>query len=186
MISPKSFFVRSKWILNNGDINLEIDLFLNEFRDSLESINEKHFFSREMGYQGKLLPELEKRIHIKKIFLGSIIVEQEYQKTLKNHGINIRPDLIIHVPYMDKIHPSRRYGNYVVIQLKLCASEKKAKEDFRKMNLMFNKLDYPLGIFLNINSDKTFFDSYSGDNKERLHCFAVKLSDNKVLIYESP
>ncbi len=164
---------------------MEKDFFLNEFRDSLKAINEKHFFSREMGYQGKLLTELEKRIHIKKIFLGSIIVEQEYQKTLKNHGINKRPDIIIHVPYIEKIHSSRRVGNHVVIQLKLCASEKRAKEDFKKMDLMYKELEYLLGIFLNINSDRTFFNSYSGDYKERLCCFAVKLSDNKVLIYES-
>lgn len=170
----------------NGDINLEKDFFLNEFRNSLKAINEKHFFSREMGYQGRLLSELEKRINIKRTFLGNIAVDQEYQKALKKHGINKRPDLIIHVPYIEKIHPSRRHGNYVVIQLKLCASEKRAKEDFKKMDLMYKKLDYPLGIFLNVNSDKTFFDSYSGDYKERLHCFAVKLADNKVLIFESP
>lgn len=162
------------------------DLFLNAFRDSLKAINEKHFFNTERGYQGRLLSELEKRINIKKIFLGNIIIEQEYQKTLKKHGINIRPDIIIHVPYKEKIHPSRRYRNYVVIQLKLCASKEDAKKDFKKIDLMYNKLDYPLGIFLNINSDKTSFDSYSGDYKERLHCFAVKLSDNKILIYESP
>ena len=172
----------------NGDIKLEKDLFLGLFRDSLKAINEERFFSTERGYQGRLLSELDKRLKIKRILLKGRIVEQEYPKTLKNHGIRIRPDIIIHVPYRAKIHPSRRYGNYVVIQLKLNATEEKAKEDFEKLDLMFNrnKLNYPLGIFLNINSDKTFFDSYSGDYKDRLHYFAVRLSDNKVLICESP
>ncbi len=165
---------------------MENVLFLREFRHSLKAINKKHFFSTERGYQGYLLSELDKRIKKEKIFLEDIIVEQEYQKTSKNHGIRKRPDIIIHIPYREKIHPSRCYGNYVVIHLKLNASEKKAKDDFEKLDSMFDKLNYPLGIFLNINSDKTFFDSYSGDYKDRLHCFAVKLSDNKVLIYESP
>lgn len=168
---------------------LEKDIFLSTFRDSLKAINEERFFSTERGYQGQLLSELDRRLKIKKIFLGDSVVEQEYQKTLKQHGIYKRPDIIIHIPYRDGIHPSRRYGNYVVIQLKLNATnDKKAKEDFDKLDLMFNKnkLDYPIGIFLNINSDKTFFDSYSGDYKNRLHCFAVKLSDSKVLIHESP
>ena len=166
---------------------MEKDLFLSVFRDSLKAINEERFFSTERGYQGQLLSELDKRLKIKKILLRGRIVEQEYPKTLKKHRIKIRPDIIIHVPYRENIHPSRRYGNYVVIQLKLNATKEKAKKDFEKLDLMFNKnkLDYSLGIFLNINSDKTFFDSYSGDYKERLHCFAVKLSDNKVMIYES-
>lgn len=165
---------------------MDKDSFLNAFRDSLKAINKKRFFFTERGYQGRLLSELDKRLKIKKIFPGDIVVEQEYQKTLEKHRINLRPDIIIHVPYRDKIHHSRRYGNYVVIQLKLNASKKRATEDFEKLNSMFdkNKLDYSLGIFLNINSDKTFFNSYSGDYKDRLHCFAVKLSDNKVLIYE--
>lgn len=165
---------------------MEKDLFLSVFRDSLKSINEERFFSTERGYQGQLLSELDKRLKIKRILPGDTVIEQEYQKTLKKHGINIRPDIIIHVPYRDKIRPSRRYGNYVVIQLKLNATEDNAKQDFEKMDLVYSKLDYPIGIFFNIDSDKTFYNSYSGDYKDRLHCFAVRLSDNKVLIYESP
>ncbi len=167
---------------------LEKDLFLSAFRDSLKAINEERLFSTERGYQGQLYSELDRRLKKIIIFPRGSIIEQEYPKTLKKHGIYRRPDIIIHIPYKDRIHPSRRYGNYVVIQLKLNATKEKAKEDFEKLDLMFDKnnLDYPIGIFLNINSDKTFFDSYSGDYKNRLHCFAVKLSDNKVLIYESP
>lgn len=167
---------------------MEKNLFLIAFRDSLKAINEERLFSTERGYQGQLLSELDRRLKTKIILITGIIIEQEYQKKLEEHGIKIRPDIIIHIPFKDKIHPSRNYGNYVVIQLKLNATKDTAIEDFEKLDLMFDKnnLDYPLGIFININSDLTFFDSYSGDYKNRLHCFAVKLSDNKVLIYESP
>lgn len=165
---------------------MESDLFLNTLKNSFAAIDKKRFFNTERGYQGQLLTQLDRRFRLKKILVGGVAVEQEYQKTLKKHGITIRPDIIIHVPYKEEIHTSPRSGNFVVIQLKLNASKEDAIKDFKKMDLMFNKLDYPLGIFLNINSNKTFFDSYSGDYKDRLHCFAVRLSDNKVLIYESP
>lgn len=167
---------------------LEKDIFLSAFRDSLKAINEERLFSTERGYQAQLYSELETRLKINKFLHGGRIIENESQKTPKKHGIYKRPDIIIHIPYKEEIHSSRRYGNYVVIQLKLNANKEKAKDDFEKLDLMFDKnnLDYQIGIFLNINSDKTFFDSYSGNYKNRLHCFAVKLSNSKVLIYESP
>ena len=120
---------------HNGDINLKKDLFLREFRHSLKVIKVKRFFSTERCYQGRLLSELDKRIKIKKILLGEIVIEQEYQKKLKNHGIKIRPDIIIHVPYRKKTHPSPRSGNFVVIQLKLDATEEKAKKDFMEQDI---------------------------------------------------
>ncbi len=160
--------------------------FLSIFRDSIRAITDERYFSTERGYQGHLIAELKGRLNIKLIFIGNPIVEQEYQKTLKNHKITKRPDIIIHIPHERKIYKSRREGNFIAIQIKRKASKKKAKEDFDKIDLMFRELDYPLGIFLNMNSDITFFDSYFGDYKDRLHCFAVRLVDNKVIIHESP
>lgn len=160
--------------------------FLSIFRDSIQAITDERYFSTERGYQGQLLAELNSKLNIEQIFPGNPIVEQEYQKTLDNHGITIRPDIIIHIPYERKIHENRRAGNLVVVQIKREASNDEAKEDFDKLDLMFEKLDYPLGIFLNINSSNTFFDIYSGNYKDRLYCFAVRLVNNKVVIYESP
>ena len=73
-----------------------------------------------------------------------------------------------------------------MIQLKLIASEGAASRDFDNLDLMFEKLKYPLRIFLNINSEKTFYDRYYGNYKKRLHCFAVQLVSNKVVLHESP
>ena len=164
---------------------MDKEAFLVNLRDSIRAITNRRLFSTERGYQGQLITELKNRVNIKQIFSKHAILEQEYQKTLEAHGINIRPDLIIHIPYETGIHNDRRSGNYVVIQLKLNASEEMAQEDFNKLDLMFGEeLDYPLGIFLNINSGKTFFDCYTGDYRERLHCFAVRLVDDEVIIYE--
>ena len=158
--------------------------FLNVFKDSIGAITNGRYFSSERGYQGALCTELSSRANIEQIFSGYAIVEQEYQKTLIAHGINIRPDIIMHVPYKKGMYSNRRGGNFVVIQLKRKASVHKAKEDFDKIDLMFKELDYPLGIFLNINSANTFFEYYMGNYPERLHCFAVTLVNSEVVIYE--
>ncbi len=165
---------------------MDKESFLNIFRDSIRAITDARYFSTERGYQGEVLVELTNRLKCEKIIPNGPLVEQEYQKTSEDHGITIRPDIIIHIPYEKRIHSSRCAGNFVVFQLKLKASEDKAREDFSKLDLMFEKLDYQLGIFLNINSDNTFFDSYLGDYNDRLHCFAVRLVNNKVVITESP
>ena len=161
-------------------------LFLKIFRESIRAITAKRFFSTERGYQGQLVTELNKRLKIEQIFPGMPIVEQEYQKTLDNHGITIRPDIIIHIPHEEGTYQNRRAGNFVVIQLKLRASKDDANDDSNNLDLMFEKLNYPLGIFLNVDSDETFFGNYSGKYNDRLHCFAVRLVNKEVDIHESP
>ncbi len=160
------------------------EVFLNTLRDSIRAITDGRYFSNERGYQGALIAELKSKAKIEKIFSKNAIVEQEYPKTLGKHGINIVPDITIYVPYEKGMYSNRRGGNFVVIQLKRKASVLKAREDFDKLDLMFEKLDYPLGIFLNINSAKTFFESYTGHFPERLHCLAVRLLNQEVVIYE--
>ena len=44
---------------------------------------------------------------------------QEHQKTLRIHGLNIRPDIVIHEPFDPLIHANRRDGNYAVFELAL-------------------------------------------------------------------
>lgn len=163
---------------------MDKETFLNIFRDSIRAITDSRYFSNERAYQAALFAELKNKANIEQIFSSDAILEPEYQKTLRKHRITIRPDIIIHVPYKKGMHSNRRGGNFVVIQLKRKASKSKAREDFDKLDLMFEKLDYPLGIFLNINSANTFFNCYTGDYSERLHCFAVRLVNHEVVIYE--
>ena len=163
---------------------MDKEVFLDTLRDSIRAITDRRYFSTERGYQGQLIAELNSRANKEQILPGKVILEQEYQKTLRKQGITIRPDIIIHVPYEKRMYSNRRAGNFVVIQVKLNATVRKAREDFGKLDSMFQKLDYPLGIFLNINSADTFFDCYTGDYPERLHCFAVRLVSHEVVIYE--
>lgn len=163
---------------------MDKETFLNIFKDSIRAITDERYFLTERGYQCALFAELRNKAHIEQIFSGNAIVEPEYQKTRRKQGIAIRPDIIIHIPYETGIYDNRRSGNFVVIELKQKASESKAREDFNKLDLMFKKLGYPLGIFLNINSANTFSNCYTGDYPERLHCFAVRLVNHEVIIYE--
>ena len=158
--------------------------FFEIFKKSLQSITEPRFFKSERGYQGALIAEMEKHFS-KPLFKGNPIVEQEYQKTLLNHEITIRPDIIIHIPFGRGKVKNRKQGNFIVIQLKLQANESDAIDDFEKIDLMFDKLNYPIGIFLNIDTPNTFFDCYKGDFTDRLYCFFFFLKDEKVIINEN-
>ena len=139
-----------------GDYTVDKEVFLDIFRNSLRAITDVRYFSSERAYQGELLAQMRSRDN-KKIYPDNAIWEQEYQKKLYVHGINIRPDLILHIPYETGIYDNHDSGSFVVIQLKRKAYKSKAEEDFGKLDLMFEKLKYPLGMFLNIDSNKTFF-----------------------------
>jgi hypothetical protein len=152
-------------------------------RESLSQITNSHWFQDERGYQGELLSEIKKRISDQS-WAASAVVQQEYQKRLEEHGLKIRPDLIIHVPFDSKIHKSRREGNFAVIELKINASKAKALEDYQHLSDMCDALDYPLAIFINIGGEKTFFKEYNGTNREKIIAFAVQLIDGEVKLKE--
>jgi hypothetical protein len=156
------------------------------FRDSLSAITDERLFSSERGYQGRLVAELINRLNVMPIFPGDPVVEQEYQKTLRNHGIRIRPDIIIHIPFERGQLQERSEGNFIVIQLKRNSTKRRALDDFNNIDLMFERLNYPIGIFLNIDSENNFFNNYQGNYPDRLHCFAVRLDNNEVIVEESP
>ncbi|MFD0999686.1 hypothetical protein ACFQ21_10225 [Ohtaekwangia kribbensis] len=159
--------------------------FLDIFKETLSSISHPRFFETERGFQGELNARLAQTL--KGIIPDQHVIEEEYQKRFKAHGIRIRPDIIIHTPFQQNAHESRTEGNFAAIQIKLKAGEKDAKEDFEKLDLMFEKLNYPLGIFINISSNETFYEKYEGKYIERLHCFSVELTKSgEVIIDKNP
>ena len=158
-------------------------LFLSFLRETLHSISEPRLFRSERGYQGALLAGLQARLAKHSIWPGDPIVEQEYQKRARDHNLTIRPDLIIHIPYERGSLSSRMHGNYAVIELKRRATREEALEDFKKLGQMCTFLDYPVGVFINIDSDKTYFAEYEGEARERLHALAVELSDGVVVLH---
>jgi len=161
---------------------MENEHLLEVVRESLLSIIHPRFYETERGFQGQLVSNLNARLE--EIGLGNIIVEEEYPKVFKQHGLKIRPDVIIHVPFEESGLESRREGNFVVFELKRSASQKEAFHDFDKLEQMRDALDYPLGIFINVDASDTHLDNYTKRTDIELHSFAVRQENNQVIIHE--
>lgn len=154
-------------------------------RSSLQAVTHPRFFETERGYQGALVAELSSRLRDLVIAGEGALAEQEYQKTVRQHGLRIRPDIIIHAPFDTVRHADRMQGNFVVFELKRKATEEQARGDFDSLLAMMRSLQYPLGIFVNVNSDETYVDAAPRPPTGRLILFAVTLRDGHVHLTES-
>jgi len=144
------------------------EIFLHGTICALRRITHPRFFKDERGFQGELNAQLREAIRGYDL-LDCAILEEEYQKTLKRHGIRIRPDIIVHVPH-ESHGGSVTDRNFAVYYLKRKASLRRAQDDFNDLNLMFDKLHYRLGFFINIGSAQHHLESYNGLFKERIIC----------------
>src|SRR5258708_11082189 len=132
-----------------------MEKFLEAFRDALSAIREPLLFTDERGFQGELLAEV--RLRLPSLGLpGDPIIQQEYQKRCSAHGLTIRPDLIVHIPFERHTTSHRRAGNYVAIEMKVAATPAEAADDFESLRMITEALHYPLAIFLNIGSVETY------------------------------
>jgi hypothetical protein len=102
-----------------------------------------------------------------------------YQKTLPHHGLKIRPDIIVHIPFERGRVERRDQGNFVAMELKLRASENDARGDFENLVQMREVLGYPLTIFINVGSAETFAALCPDAIRGQTICFAVRLEDGK-------
>lgn len=155
---------------------------LDLIRDALRSVRNPHFYSLEQSYQGEFLAEIRRRIPDAGL-PGDAVVQQEYQKRLADHGINIKPDVIIHIP--TRAGGDRRTGNFAVCELDLRAGPKEAQTDFDNLDTAVEHLMYPLAVFLNVDSGRTQANSYGGPFRDRLHCFAVRTANGRLNIAHS-
>lgn len=153
--------------------------------DALGSITAPRFYETERGFQGELLAELHKTIPHHLLPEGAVI-EQEYQKRLQMHGLTIRPDIIIHEPFGEARHRSRKDGNVAVIELKRDASQADAVGDFESLVKMMEVLAYPTAIFINIASETTHAALLPTDWRSRMTCLAVSLRDGKPHVIREP
>ena len=94
---------------------------------------------------------------------------------MADHGIAIRPDLIVHEPFDAQRHHHRDEGNFVVVELKRRGSRAQALGDFDSLRAMFDALNYQLGIFVNIDAKKTFAVEVPQPLRGRVVCYAVQL-----------
>ena len=126
--------------------------FLRILRESLEAITEPRFFETERGFQGELLAELRARLREAR-FPGDPIVEQEYQKRMREHGIRIRPDLIVHIPFERGLTRVRSDGNFVAVEIKRDINDVPAA--FANLAVIERALDYTLTVLVMVNSPDT-------------------------------
>lgn len=147
--------------------------------EAMAQITDSRFFKSERGYQGEFLAEIKTRL-AKAGLPNNPIIEQEYQKRALVHGTNIRPDLIIHVPFERDQATNAQQGNFMAIELKLQATKKTATEAFESLALLKEKLDYPLTVFININSKETYSHLCPPSIAKQTKCYAAKLISGKV------
>jgi len=147
---------------------------------AIAQIKHPRFWETERGFHGEFHAVLREILISERIIAyAGPILEQEYQKS-RHHGISQRPDSILHLP-ANQWGLKRNEGNFAVWALKYRSSESEATADFRRLNEMFTKLKYPLGFFINVDSERTFEDVYRGGYAERVHCISCRLNADGTL-----
>jgi len=151
--------------------------------DALNSINHIRLFKSERGFQGRLFCELQSILDSSGIVPEDSILEMEYQKSSR-HSTKQRPDIILHIP--TEVSGEEVYkNNFAVWALKREATKKGAIEDFEKLDKMSRDLSYPIGFFININSDRHHLENYKGDYPDRIIAFAVRLNSGIVSLKQA-
>ncbi len=153
-------------------------------RESLSQITNSRFFQTERGYQAELYAEIRKRLPAIRGLHEDVIIEQEFQKRANAHGLTLRPDLIIHVPFDNGRHSDRREGNYICFELKLRATAAEARSAYQHMSRLMQHLNYPVGIFVNIDSTQTHISETPKQTEGRFFGFAVSLPNGVVQLHE--
>ena len=152
--------------------------FISKLEIAISKVNHSRYFESERGYQGALIAALQHEMS--EFIWDEAIIEQEYQKRIREHGIRIRPDIIIHVPFNPDSTNTRGDGNFVVFELKLNATESSAVTDYQNLSMMCDELNYPLAIFMNLNGSETYLNNYQGRNRNKIIAYSIKLVDGTV------
>lgn len=81
---------------------------------ALTSVMDSHYYEDERGFQGEFYAQLCLRLRDLALPEGALLRE-EYQKKLSQHGLRIRPDIILHEPFDPGRHRGRDEGNHAVM-----------------------------------------------------------------------
>ncbi len=163
--------------------NMDSEIIVGIVIGALQEITSPRFYRTERGFQGRFAGALQGMSDRIRIFPKGTIIEEEYQKVKTSHRVRLRPDLIIHIPFEAGVTESRKEGNFVVFAFKLRANEKEAGQDFEKIDRLFEKLNYPIGFFVNISGyPNMFLENHSGAFKDRIHELSNKMEDGKLYI----
>jgi hypothetical protein len=145
---------------------------------ALQQVAEPRFFRTERGFQGQFYCALQRALEERSLLQNGRILEMEYQKS-NRHGMSQRPDIVLHVPTEDS-GMAVTENNFAVWALKRRATTQQAEEDFARLDQMFEILRYPLGIFVNIDTNDHLVSCYCRRFPERLRTVAVWLDGGKV------
>lgn len=154
---------------------------LNIIAAALTSVTDPHYYEDERGFQGELYAQLRLRLRDMALPEGALLRE-EYQKRLAEHGLRIRPDIILHEPFDPGRHRVRDEGNHAVMELKRRATPGTAADALKNLVAMIDALNYPLGVFINIDSPKTWAESVPETHRARIFCLAAHLDENGVTL----
>lgn len=140
--------------------------------NALHAVDAARFFETERGFHGRFYCAPQAILDNAGLIANGAILEMEHQKS-RRHELGQRPDIIFHIPTE---HSGERVkaNNFAVWALKRHATVNDALDDFHKLDEMFGSLDYPLGFFINIDSNNTMLEHYRGTYGSRLYAFAIK------------
>jgi hypothetical protein len=157
--------------------------FMKPLLASLAKIKDPTLFADERGYQGELKSRLDRELAlgIQEDDFAAPQVREEYQKRAELHGITLRPDIIIHVPYERGVSPTRKHDNYMVILLKRAAGRTKALKNFQSLETICSVLEYPVGVSINVSRSDLWLPEFPTEipSSFTLHEIAVSLVDGK-------
>jgi hypothetical protein len=133
--------------------------------EALAQIKDPTLFLDERGYQGELKSKLDRilELQIPNDDFASPQVREEYQKRADRHGITLRPDIIVHVPFERGVSPTRKDDNYMVVLLKRSPGRAKALANFRDLETICSALQYPIGVSVNIASSRLWISQLSAE-----------------------
>lgn len=151
---------------------------------ALKQIYVPRYFTTERGFVTEFHHHLRNEIEDMELFPPGTILETEVQKRHKDHfGVTQRPDLSIHIPIETGITDNPDENNFAVYAFKRNGFPKQVKNDFNKLDIMFERLNYELGIFINIGAyPRSYLHIYQGLYKERIHEITNKLVDGNVYV----
>lgn len=141
------------------------------------SVTDPHYYEDERGFQAEFYAQLRLRFREMALLEGALLRE-EYQKRLAEHGLRIRPEINIHEPFDPRRHCGRDEGNLAVMELKRRATPSTAADAFTNLVAMIDVLNYPLGVFIDIDSPKTWPESVPEAYRARIVCLAGHLDEN--------
>ena len=151
---------------------------------AIRSVDAARFFQTERGFHGRFYCPLQAELDRVGLIAGGAILEMEYQKSAR-HGLGQRPDIVFHIP-AEHSDAGVRANNFAVWALKRRATTIEARDDFDKLDQMFDALEYPLGFFVNIDATDPMREHYTGIYRPRLVAVAAQLVGSQVNVHWAP